>query len=1040
MGASERRGEREARQAGMIYAKPSLKFGKQIQRQQLDLPEYAASFLNYKALKRLIKQLSATPTISAQGGPTTLDAQAALRANKEVFFFRLEREIEKVNVFYLQKEAEFSLRLKTLLDKKRVIQARIAASSRLSASFATLVEGFQQFDNDLNKLQQFVEVNETAISKILKKWDKTSKSRTKEIYLQRAVEIQPCFNRDVLRDLADRATTARLDLEAWAEGENIQYEVSRQQDRMIGQRVGTEESDIDIQILQASAASNIGALREWFARLGNSPDARDRFTRIFLATISEAPDDSLNLFLNSGLVDIHAEDDINERNCLHEAAIYGKDVVLDYALSHGIDLTRLDVYGRVPLHYACLRGRLAMVEKLLAAGPNTIDMKDHDNFTPLIHSIVRHRVECVRLLLANNARIDPQSDADHIPLNLACQHGSIEVAALLLERNAKLLPDAEGLFPQHLVARSSQKADLLLLLRQHGADLNQRDKLYQWTPLFHAASEGRVECLRALLENGADPEALDEKGLTAMYYATWEGHLECMELLWRQSSHHRAERRSSTLLGPVVPPHSQMLAMEITPEEPTGAEGDGIPDLSLPPPIIPLRRYGHNFLDTKTFIALNFDRTSKAIQFFNEARYPAARLTISSKTSDLIPRNLMLPIQEDARSVYFQVDNLSTFSVDFEIYPTFGSKVIAKSVALPDVFRAIASSAGTCCLPLFDPRLRSVGQIQFDFQVIKPYQGTPLEITQFAPYWKATSALDDHSGLVTGSSLSGDYLRLTIQLTRDGVPVSYPSYFVTYNNLDVSLCQLQYETLVKLGMKGRLFNNDGTPTLDSIDIIEWRDRLSGSVFGLREILMAVPSHINLNLHILYPTSHEDFSLGVYSNIDINTFADAILTEVFDHARALRAQAPDLTRSIVFSSFNSNICTALNWKQPNFPVLLCNDLGNSPNAYHSSSNLIETASQRGTSIKESARLAQLNNFMGLTCSARILQMVPALTETLKQAGLVLVSDASADTDSGGHQQSHSHEQAQSSTFSMLPDGVNGIMKANGILRFNETVDM
>jgi len=70
-----------------------------------------------------------------------------------------------------------------------VIRARTAANSRVSTSFATLVEGFQQFDNDLNKLQvsarpsaggvqstqeltsrqQFVEVNETAISKILKK-------------------------------------------------------------------------------------------------------------------------------------------------------------------------------------------------------------------------------------------------------------------------------------------------------------------------------------------------------------------------------------------------------------------------------------------------------------------------------------------------------------------------------------------------------------------------------------------------------------------------------------------------------------------------------------------------------------------------------------------------------------------------------------------------------------------------------------------------------------------------------------------------------
>jgi len=31
----------------------SRKFGKQIQKRQLDLPEYAARFLNYKALKRV---------------------------------------------------------------------------------------------------------------------------------------------------------------------------------------------------------------------------------------------------------------------------------------------------------------------------------------------------------------------------------------------------------------------------------------------------------------------------------------------------------------------------------------------------------------------------------------------------------------------------------------------------------------------------------------------------------------------------------------------------------------------------------------------------------------------------------------------------------------------------------------------------------------------------------------------------------------------------------------------------------------------------
>ena len=41
-------------------------------------------------------------------GEALQDTHAALQANKATFFFRLERELEKVNTFYLQKEAEVS--------------------------------------------------------------------------------------------------------------------------------------------------------------------------------------------------------------------------------------------------------------------------------------------------------------------------------------------------------------------------------------------------------------------------------------------------------------------------------------------------------------------------------------------------------------------------------------------------------------------------------------------------------------------------------------------------------------------------------------------------------------------------------------------------------------------------------------------------------------------------------------------------------------------------------------------------------------------
>ncbi|KAL1983564.1 hypothetical protein VTN96DRAFT_10224 [Rasamsonia emersonii] len=1035
-------------------------FGKQIQRRQLDLPEYAASFVNYKALKKLIKQLSATPTIPAQGATNVtqdpLDPQAALRANKEVFFFRLEREIEKVNAFYLQKEAEFSLRLKTLLDKKRVVQSRTVSNSKAPANFVSLFEGFQQFDSDLNKLQQFVEVNETAVSKILKKWDKTSKSRMKELYLHRAVEVQPCFNREVLRDLSDRATTTRLELEAWAEGENIQFDAARPSERTgTGQHVGSEEDESDLQVLQTSAASgNPQILREWLVKLQSSPDGRDRTTRLFLAAINEFSDDILSILLDSGLVDLHAEDDINGRNCLHEAAISGRNFVFKAGLSGGVDISRSDVYGRIPLHYACMHGRVEMVSDLLAAGPETVNMLDHDNFTPLIHSIVRDQLACAEQLLRNKARIDPASESDHIPLNLACQHGSIPIVKMLLERNASLLPDAEGLYPQHLVARSGRSPELLLLLKNHGADLNQKDKLYQWTPLFHAASEGCVDCLRTLLELEVDTSVVDEKGLSAMYYAAWEGHLECMVLLWSNRANSRLPHRPLDVLSGLQRGGLTSAPDEIPTEtamSPDMEAADGIPDLSLPPPIIPLRRYGHNFLDTKAFIQIYFDPSGPgSIVFDHTGRYPAARLTMSSKLSDVIPRTIMLPIQEDSRTVSFQVDNLETFAIDFEIFPTFGSKVIAKTVALPYLFAAENSSAGSCCLPLFDPRLRSIGHIRFNFQVIKPYYGDPLEITHFATYWKATSAIDsDHNGLITGSSLSGDYVQLFVQLTKDRHPVLHPLFALDHHGIDIPICSLTYEQFTAIGQARGV---DRLSILESLhdktadDIAEIHQQLATSFLSLRDVLNHLPVGIHVNLSILYPSMAEEQRLGMTSLADINSFADAILTVVFDHARASREKNPDFMRSVVFTSYNPNICTALNWKQPNYPVLLCNDLGQISDFTGDveAQSAVQSSGRASMSIKESARIAQSNNFMGLICRSSLLNVMPALVETIKELGLVLVADTSDEVDGKPTRPSAlatANAMGVAAEWAYrMPEGVNGVMKANGVLRFNDTIDM
>jgi CDK inhibitor PHO81 len=597
------------------------------------------------------------------------------------------------------------------------------------------------------------------------------------------------------------------------------------------------------------------------------------------------------------------------------------------------------------------------------ADQSTIDLIDHDNFTPLIHAIIHGHLECAERLLARSARIDPISDADHVPLNLACEHGSIAIVELLLKHGANILPDAEGLYPQHLVARSGQTPQLLLLLKDYGADLDQIDKLYSWTPLFHAASEGNVPCMQTLLDVGVKTNILDEKELSAMYYAAWEGHLECMRLLSSIKSTRTARQTVHTQLG----------AGTSSAPGPMMIDADAIPELELPPPIIPLRRYGHNFLDTKTFIQISFEENGdQPMIFFHDSKYPAARLTISSKLSDLIPKNILLPFQEDTRLVSFQIDNLDSFAIDFDVFPTYGARVIAKTVALPSTFRALLSSSGRCCLPLFDPRLRAIGQITFNFQVIKPFQGKPLEITDFETYWKATSQFDHRpSAFITGSSLSGDYVQLYVQHTCDGVPVLWPTWTMDYMGIEFPVSRLTYTQFISAGSRNASKAGDlsALPKSPLDSIAEVHRILSNSAVSLQDALVLLPKGMHVNLHVLYPSSEEEKTLRLGPTVNINVFGDAILGVVFDHARALREKTPDAMRSIVFSSYNPTVCTALNWKQPNFPVFLCNDLGQEGAV--AGNTLIQSSGRRTTSIKEAVRIAQNNNFMGLICCSRLL---------------------------------------------------------------------
>lgn len=66
----------------------------------------------------------------------------------------------QINTFYYQREATLKVRLRTLIDKRKLLQAslsdahgKVKALSRDSSSYGALYEGFRNFERDLGRLQ-----------------------------------------------------------------------------------------------------------------------------------------------------------------------------------------------------------------------------------------------------------------------------------------------------------------------------------------------------------------------------------------------------------------------------------------------------------------------------------------------------------------------------------------------------------------------------------------------------------------------------------------------------------------------------------------------------------------------------------------------------------------------------------------------------------------------------------------------------------------------------------------------------------------------
>jgi CDK inhibitor PHO81 len=626
--------------------------------------------------------------------------------------------------------------------------------------------------------------------------------------------------------------------------------------------------------------------------------------RIVWRALLDAPPAAVQAAMNSGLPDYAFVDDINSRTSLHETALAGNLQLVCACVQSGIDVRRRDIYGRTALSYAAMSGHADVCTYLLSLDAVDASSADLDGFSPLVLAVMSGQVEVVRILLAHGVSVEAAGTSDLIPLCLASQGGHAEITQMLLQRGAKLaVANPEGLTPQALAAREGH-AECLSLLMSAGADRDALEKGTLWTPLFFAAESGHASCVRILLDAGARVDASDEKSRTAAFYAAWRGQIDCLLLLLdagRKAAEAAAaaaaaagsKSRGRDELSPKAARKKSRESEELEQLD-LDMEMDGIPSLSLPPPIIPFRTYGHNYLDKRALVTVSLTNSSVKLYKLQDPNRPeqfstsSLKLVMTSRpdaSTTTIPHTIFLPLADDREVFSFQVDGLERFYLEWELMPTFGSKVIGKAVALPSSFDGMTDRK-RFTLPLQDVYLKIVGEVSFELDFVKPFDGVQLEIGgRVETYWKSTlptsaaaaaaAAMDSATpsgsrqtptslsastsdapvavsaggaaanalaaeSYVTASSLSGQHLRVAVQVTKDGVAVVYPAFTLPVQELDVyvgSVTGAQFASLAK--STGRALQVP-PERRDSLSLQEWKTALQRSMVTLDELLEVSP--------------------------------------------------------------------------------------------------------------------------------------------------------------------------------------------------------
>ena len=170
------------------------------------------------------------------------------------------------------------------------------------------------------------------------------------------------------------------------------------------------------------------------------------------------------------------------------------------------------------------------VSGMIAADKALLTAKDENGFGPFTAAKYSGRNEVASLLLEKGVELD---------IFAACMAGAGQRVAELMRGAPELIKSysQDGWTPLHLACFFNQPAIAEALILG-GADVQARSRNAMQNAPLHAAAAGRSrESVRILLEHGADVNAKQEAGWTALHAASQNGDVEMVGLVIAGGAH-----------------------------------------------------------------------------------------------------------------------------------------------------------------------------------------------------------------------------------------------------------------------------------------------------------------------------------------------------------------------------------------------------------------------------------------------------------------------------------------------------------------------